>query len=209
MKNETESMNLLEKEIKPLIVVYDCEIVKCIPSANKDLQSKYEYCEGWSDFAGMGISCVGVFTNWNGEYRVFSSDSSELKQIFQKDWLFVGFNNINFDNNLLRANGFDVDDDKCFDILRYIWNADGLGNEFDASTHQNYGLDAVAKSNGFGGKSGSGAKAPQLWQDGKFCEVIDYCLHDVALTWQIYTKLTNPCDGGLVHPFKPKMRIIT
>ncbi|HEY9881550.1 MAG TPA: hypothetical protein V6D29_24060, partial [Leptolyngbyaceae cyanobacterium] len=44
---------------------YDTEIARCIPDRwGKD--SRYEYCEGWHDFAGMGVAVVCAHTSWQG-----------------------------------------------------------------------------------------------------------------------------------------------
>jgi hypothetical protein len=37
-------------------LVYDCEIVKAIPNGQK--KKGIEYCEGWGNFEGMGVSVI-------------------------------------------------------------------------------------------------------------------------------------------------------
>lgn len=59
-----------------------------------------------------------------------------------------------------------------------------------------YSLDAVAKANGMA-KTGSGEKAPKLWQQGKRQEVINYCQFDVRITYEL---LRLGIEGNLKDP---------
>lgn len=111
----------------------------------------------------------------------------------------VGFNSIPFDNAVLRACEIvDIPEDCSFDLLREIWKAAGLGPKFEYPSHAGYGLDAVAKANGLGGKTGHGAIAPIDWQRGNVGAVIDYCLNDVAITAKLIKRIM--LDGGLTDP---------
>lgn len=106
----------------------------------------------------------------------------------------VGFNNLNFDNRVLRANGVMVDDEQCRDLLVAVWAAHGLGPIFDHKTHGGFGLDALARANLDAQKSGSGELAPELWQQGAIGQVVDYCLNDVFLTARLILKWRH--NGG-------------
>lgn len=115
--------------------------------------------------------------------------------------LLVGFNNIRFDNAVIAATkeiGLAIAEERCYDILREVWAATGLGPDFDRKTHGGYGLDAMCATNFGSKKSGNGALAPVLWQKGQIGEVIDYCLNDVRLTKQLFDKILK--DGLLTCP---------
>jgi hypothetical protein len=57
-------------------------------------------------------------------------------------------------------------------------------------------LAKLGQANGFP-KTGSGELAPKLWQDGRFQDVIDYCLNDVKITNEI---LHLGLKGKLIDP---------
>ena len=185
-------------------LIYDCEIVNAIPNRDGSKIDGIVYCEGWRDFANMGVSVTGVYDYVEDRYRVFCKDNiTEFTDLIAARDLCVGFNNIPFDNSLLAASKFwpVPPTDKCYDLLRETWAAVGLGSEFNYKTHGGFGLDAMCEKNFGTKKSGNGAFAPVLWQQGKIGEVIDYCLNDVRLTKQLFDAvrsalpLANPKDG--------------
>lgn len=49
------------------------------------------------------------------------------------------------------------------------------------------GLDRIARAHGLGGKTEgvNGALAPQMWLDGRYHEVLDYCASDVEMTLEL------------------------
>ena len=70
-----------------------------------------------------------------------------------------------------------------------MWRAAGLGPKFEYPSHLGFGLDATAKANQIGGKTGTGELAPINWQRGKIGNVIDYCLEDVRLTKRLIDRV--------------------
>jgi len=184
-------------------LIYDLEILNAIPPKNpQDEFFGMDYCEGWHDHKGMGISVICAYDCLMETYRVFCEDNWHgLLPLLNERAVLVGFNNINFDNKVLRANNIPVDDEKCFDILREIWKADGLGPEYETHSHNGYSLDDCARANFGFRKSGNGALTPIHWQEKKIGSVIDYCLRDVFLTKRLYDKITNL--GKIKHPKNP------
>jgi hypothetical protein len=165
----------------------------------------------------MGISVIGSWRNFNclnpfGKYEAFVnwenciynkdndiSDSFPLIDAFfgfeslanQAD-LIVGFNSLSFDDNLLRANGFEVPS-TSFDLLVEVRKASGQGDGHYhyGITRKGYALKDLAAANLKYNKTGSGELAPVLWQQGKHQEVIDYCLRDIRITKELYFKFIN------------------
>jgi hypothetical protein len=182
--------------------VYDLEIKKGILGRGEERIDGVEYCGGWTDHAGMGISVLGGYCCRENLPLVFCDDNRELlaKNHAQYDF-FVSFNGVNFDNKVIKAAwDLTIPDRLCYDILRELWIADGLDpDKFSPRTHGGYGLDACAMANFGIGKSGNGALAPVQWQRGEIGAVISYCLRDVMLTRRLYMNIiTN--EGFIKHP---------
>jgi len=182
------------------MLILDCEIIRAIPDKKHPRQEGIEYCEGWHDFKGMGLSVVCTFDYDRRSYGVFLEDNwMELAELFTFHDVLVGFNNIGFDNRLLEANGFYMDAARSYDILREVWIAAGLAPEFEYPSHIGYGLnDLLAANFPDFAKSGDGALAPIWWQQGRIGRVINYCLRDVLLTKMLLDKIVK--DGTLIDP---------
>ena len=177
-------------------LIYDCEIIKCIPSGARF--SEFEYCGGWDDFKNMGISVVGYC--WNGSFSYCLPPNWEkfLKFAEQADQI-VGFNSKSFDDNLMKANGVKIT--TTFDLLEEIRIAAYGSPHWQDMPKKgySYSLGRIGEANGFP-KTGTGELAPQLWQQGRKEEVIQYCLNDVRITHSLYNlflegKLKDPNTG--------------
>ena len=180
-------------------VIFDIEIEKCIPSRQRRLAG-LKYCEGWRDFEGMGISCLCAYDYYEDRYRVFTdSNHNEFEALWQKRDLFVGFNSIPFDSELLEACWeLKIPHTEQYDILREMWKGANMSTTFSPRTHGGFSLDATAEKNLDEKKSGSGANAPIHWQKGKVGNVVDYCLKDVWLTKRLFDRVLK--TGALLSP---------
>ena len=160
--------------------IYDLEIVKAIPNKNEERMQNIQYCDGWHDHAGMGMSCLCGYDTLSQRTRVLLNDNvKDFQEYTEGDTLIVTFNGINFDDKVLRA---------CFPDLNYPLTTPhyDILAEVRGKTGQFVKLDQLCRDNGLTVKSGSGAFAPVLWQQKKFGEVIDYCCNDVQMTWELY-----------------------
>lgn len=185
------------------MLIYDIEIVNAIPVKRKGSEIGIEYCEGWHDHKNMGISCIGVYDYESERYRIFLKDNfDQLNELIKLHNVIVGFNNIRFDNCVMAENGFDLYDliERSYDILQEIWISVGLSGDF-SKAHGGYGLDDVCKANFGIRKTGNGALAPILWQQGKHGEVIDYCLNDVYMTKRLLDRIIT--TGSIKNPKHP------
>lgn len=198
-------------------LIYDCEIIRCIPSKGvrmiEEDSSKWlsrfgdglEYCSGWDDFENMGISVVGLADLNSGYSEIFilnilnpdpipPAGFSKLQSLFLENKI-LGFNSRNFDDNLCKAHGLSIQ--TSFDLLEEVRIAAyGSPSWEDQPPGFRYNLDAIARANGLA-KTGHGELAPKLWQEGKREEVADYCLNDVAITKGLLLKFL---DGNLIDP---------
>lgn len=189
----------LGKKMEPINgLIYDCEIVKCIPSGN--LEPGLQYCDGWTDFANMGISCICCWDLLEDMPRIFLGDNlQEFQALANLRHLIVGFNSISFDDSLCSANGLKIETN--YDLLCEVRIASGQPPLYTpGKTRPGYSLNNLALANLSIAKSGSGELAPKLWQQGKFGEVIDYCMRDVVLVKKLLQlkQLRDPVDGSLL-----------
>lgn len=196
------------------LLCYDLEIVKAIPP--KDASEKIpgiEYCQGWTDFGGMGISVIGCcWIQIDGNGRVSRLDPMVLiadkyglakfaKMVNDADGI-VGFNSRNFDDKLMAANGVRVT--TSYDLLEEIRIAAyGSADYRDCPKGYSYKLGHIAAANGLA-KTGDGANAAIQWQQGHHGEVIEYCKNDVAITAKLFRMgvmgtLKDPNTGQLLQ----------
>ena len=178
-------------------LIYDCEIIKCIPGKDGYQTPAFRYCKGWNDHANMGISVIGAYLSWEDVIAIYPQSlfRSFQKAVDEAD-LIVGFNSISFDDKLCRANGITIKTD--YDLLSEVWAAAGMPRQYTYGvTRAGYKLENLAQANLGRGKSGSGELAPELWQQGKHWEVISYLTDDVLITKQLFERrecLIDPTD---------------
>jgi len=159
------------------MLIYDCEIEKLIPPKDEPLDPNFDYCGGWGDYAGMGISVISAFDYTDGFPRIFFKDSiEELWKLMDKADIIAGFNSKHFDNKLMAAHGYEIPEEKTYDLFLEIKEAAGA-HKFA----KGYNLDNCCLVNLGHTKSGTGDQAPKLWQRGHFGAVADYALRDIML----------------------------
>lgn len=176
------------------VLIYDCEIVNCIPGRDGFKKPGFNYCEGWRDYSGMGISLIGAWRSWDDSIVLYPQSAFDAFQsaVNQAD-LVVGFNSISFDDQLCAANGLRVQ--TGYDLLVEVWVAAGMPRKFTPGvTRSGYKLDDLAKANLGYGKTGSGELAPELWQRGEQWAVANYLINDVLLTKAIFERRTSLID---------------
>lgn len=174
------------------IVVYDLEIKRPIETLSK----------GWQSHDEMGISCLCLYDYSTSRYRVFDDLSAkECCDILMSYDKLVGFNTVKFDWAVVKATWpFLTGERKSvdFDILREIWKSKGLDPDvFNPRTHGGFKLDDVAFETLGLRKSGDGAKAPRLFQEGRIAELIDYCIEDVRIEKTLFEFVVN--NGHVVR----------
>ncbi len=205
------------------ILMYDCEIIKCIPPRNEDQKDpNLEYCKGWKDFKGMGISVIGTWRNFAtlnpfGTYEAFVNDVEanpcetvndmlRFRGLIKQANQIIGFNSISFDDNLIRANGIDIQTTE--DLLQTVRISSGQPKKYvKGTTRKGYSLKALAGANLRYNKSLTGELAPVAWQKGRRKEVIEYCLNDVKLLKNLYFKFYGKLSfrrKGLIDPTNKK-----
>jgi len=178
-------------------LIYDIEIINAIPTKEPRIEG-IEYCKSWGDFEGMGIAVIGY--KWNDEPADCAYNAESFLDVLRfyddDEHQLVGFNSLSFDDKLLAAHGLEGIETH-YDLLEQVRIAAGFKAHFQSVPRgYSYKLDALAKANGMA-KTGSGALAPVLWQQGERQSVIDYCLHDCEITAAI---LDMGLAGELIDP---------
>lgn len=181
---------------------YDCEIINCIPSYYEENNPKYKYCDGWHDFKNMGIAVIGTYISWLDIYQSYQGyEITAFQSLVNEADEIIGFNSINFNDNLLQANNISIS--TTYDLLCEVRVAAGMPPHYvKGLTRGGYSLGALAEINLGEGKTGSGELAPMLWQDGQQKQVVDYCLNDVKLLVELYNKkscLKDPINLSLLE----------
>ncbi len=175
-------------------IIYDCEIKNAIPDKNEQLRPNINYCKGWTDFLGMGISVISVYDYHVGQFRIFCEDNlSDFAALIDDSDHVIGFNQIHFDNKLIAAHGIEFDPRKNWDL--YVEAKGAAGADKYA---KGYKLDDFVFVNFRIRKKQSGAFAPILWQQGKMGQVIDYGLTDTWLTKKCIDLIVE--TGAILDP---------
>lgn len=176
--------------------IFDVEIANPIPSPGVEPIKGLTYAKGWDYPASMGIACIGVYEYTTDKYRVFGEyELEDFQKLVDVHDVAIGFNNIRFDNSVLRACDVNIDDRRSYDILAEIYRALG-------GIQKGCKLDNVIQANfSNAGKNGDGAQAPILWQQGYHTRVIDYCLNDVRLTKMLVDRILR--HGHINNPIQP------
>ena len=183
------------------ILIYDCEIENAIPDPKRLKDPKITYCKGWDDHANMGISVIGCnFMDTEQDILIPVLDKpyegktdlvpdlayqemSDFQESLNGTDVLVGFNNHHFDDKLLAANNIVIPDKVInYDILAEVWVGAGLPRTFEYPRSIGFSLDAICAANGIQRKTGDGANAALLWQNGKHQKVVDYCMNDIQMT---------------------------
>lgn len=187
-------------------LIYDCEIIRCIPDRSGYREPGLKYCEGWRDFEGMGISLIGAWLSWDNSIRIYPQSAfDKFQEAVDEAELIAGFNSISFDDKLCQANGIRIKTD--YDLLSEVWAAAGMPRTYTyGKTRAGYKLENLAQANLGRGKSGSGELAPVLWQQGKQWAVANYLTDDVLITKQIFdrrSRLIDPTNGEALSLREP------
>jgi hypothetical protein len=170
------------------IIVLDLEILRPI-----------EKQSDWDNTHLIDISCCVLYSYLENRYHVYGiNDLEYLRMRILSADLVVSYNGNKFDLPVIYKlpNRRSPEGIKSYDILAEIWKSRGLDPTIFTPSHAGYSLDNVSRGTLNRSKSGTGTKAPLLWQEGEYCRVIDYCINDVALTKEVFDYIIQ---FGCVH----------
>lgn len=191
------------------VIVYDCEIKKAIPDKKRPRDPALQYCEGWGDYAGMGISVIAAVDVEAMMPRVFFGDNLVQFADYTRGAIVCGFSSHDFDDKLVQAHGLFTAAGR-YDILRKLRKAVGEPEGFVGGvTRGGRTVNDCARVNLNGlQKSDDGANAPALFQQGKLGELVDYCLRDVMIELKLLLRrgaFVDPVTGQIVVLEEPSL----
>jgi DEAD/DEAH box helicase domain-containing protein len=150
------------------VITYDLEIA----------QGPEEIPGGWEAIrkGEGGVSCVSLYDTATERYHLYDeNDLEECADHLNQADILVSFNGIEFDTPCFQgASGRDVYPNQ-YDILHEIWKA--LGER-----EKGYKLNQICHRLSLGEKNNDGAGAVELYRNGRFGKLFDYCMSDVSLT---------------------------
>lgn len=134
---------------------------------------------GWSNLAGMKLSCAVVYDVDQDKYYTYVEGSvQDLISHLKAASLVIGFNTIRFDYGVLQGyTSFKLQSLPSLDLMA------------DLQKKLNHRLSlAHLSEHTLGGaeKSADGLLAVQWWREGKYDQVIEYCKMDVQLTRDLW-----------------------
>lgn len=179
-------MNLEGKNI----VVFDLETSRPVEQCSN----------GWKSLDEMGISVGCAFDYRENRFRIFMKDNlqSLVDRLNEPGTTIVAFNHVSFDNQLLRACGYNLKPDEAlinYDMLQ-ISREGARGSQFS----KGFKLDDHLRVLSLPMKTGAGAMAPILFQEGKLGELVDYCVQDVSAEKSLFEWIQK--NGTLACEFK-------
>lgn len=130
---------------------------------------------GWDKKRDMGMSVGVTYSTATGQYQIYSEKRVHdlVNELLRAD-LVVGFNNINFDYEVLM--GY-----TAYDLPALVSTLDLLV-ELEKKLGHRLSLDAVATATLGVGKTADGLDAIRWWREGKILEIAEYCCFDVKVT---------------------------
>jgi DNA polymerase elongation subunit (family B) len=131
-------------------------------------------------------SVCGVYISWlndgKGEYIAFLEDNiKEFLELLKHADLIIGYNHIWFDLPVLQKYAdFDLLKLPCYDIMLKVEQKIGTKLRLNDLCKANFDGDL---------KTDSYSVYRHYHRDGKWLELIDYCMNDVRLTEQLFQQI--------------------
>ena len=158
---------------------------------------------GWGKKHEMKIASAVLYLWPDNEFKFFLNMhqhkdvvSSHVKEILEGCDYVIGYNHKDFDSKVLYGNDFKAPDN-YIDLLKILAKVGG--------GRKGLGLKKVSEKNLNMTEMASGEMAPIMWREQRFDELLQYNLHDVRMTWNLFVKMIR--HRLIEHPEKD-MRVI-
>ncbi len=147
-----------------------------------DIETQFlagEISGGWSNLAGMKLSCAVAYDVEQNKYYTYVEENVEdLVAHLKASSLVVGFNSLRFDYGVLQGyTSTKLQNLPTLDLMADLQKK--LGHRLSLAHLAEHSLGGAEKS-------ADGLLAVQWWREGKFDQVIDYCQMDVKLTHDLW-----------------------
>lgn len=138
----------------------------------------------------LRVSVVGAYLSWLDEYVAFlEADVKDFLALLRQVDLVVGYNHIWFDLPVLQKYAdFKLKNLPCYDIMLEIEKKIGYKLKLDEVCRVNLG---VSKTDFY-------ARYKDYYWDQNWFPLIDYCMHDVRFTNQIFQRILD--TGKIQYP---------
>jgi DEAD/DEAH box helicase domain-containing protein len=164
-----------------------------------DLETRRSAAEvgGWNKAHLMGLAAGVVYDSIDDDYFVYQEKEVQaLVEHLKKADLVIGFNQMRFDYAVLTA--------YSPENLRKRPNLDLL-SEIVAVLGRRIGLGHLGEVTLGRDKTADGLQSLQWVKDGRMDLVIEYCIADVRLTWDLYVHARD--EGYLLYQDKNGRRL--
>lgn len=145
-----------------------------------DLETQKEFAEvgGRGKNHLLKVSVCGVYDYQTDRYMIFEEhELPKMATMFQTADQLIGYNSIDFDNEVLRPYlNFNISEVPHLDLLQEVERV--LGHRIK--------LESIAQGTLGKGKSGNGKEAIVYYKNKRMDLLKKYCLDDVKITKQIY-----------------------
>jgi DNA polymerase III epsilon subunit-like protein len=133
------------------------------------------------------VSVIGAYISWlpagQNYLAFFEDDVKDFLEILKNCDLVVGYNHLWFDLPVLQKySNFNLLQLPCYDIMLEVEKQIGYKSKLDDLCKANFEQDK---------KTDSYDVYKNYHKEGKWLELIDYCMNDVRLTQQLFTKILN------------------
>ena len=144
----------------------------------EDLKKTQSSSSGRLDTSIMKVSVIGAYFSWIDKYLVFyEGDVEDFIGALQLADYVIGYNHIWFDLPVLQKyTKFNLNTLPNYDLMLEAQKKIGYKIK----------LDNLAQNNLTFKKTESYANYKDYYQNGKFFELTDYCMHDVLITEQLF-----------------------
>jgi DNA polymerase elongation subunit (family B) len=131
----------------------------------------------------LRASVIGAYISWTNQYIAFlEEDAKYFTELLKEADLIIGWNHIWFDLPVLQKYAdYDLNKLPNYDIMLELEKV--MGHKLK--------LDNVAKANLGMSKTDTYQQFKHYYWDKEWYKLIDYCMHDVKLTNEIFNKAQN------------------
>jgi DEAD/DEAH box helicase domain-containing protein len=146
-----------------------------------ETQTWFDQLPPSATYGDLKISVLGAYFSRSDKYiAFFEHDLEDFVQQLKTVDLVVGYNSISFDYKVLQPyTNLDTSSLPSYDIMLEIEKKIGYKVKLD---------DVASATLGYA-KTDKGSNAPKYFKEGKWDKLVNYCMHDVKITHQVFQEI--------------------